>query len=332
MNYQSRRPRLGPPNLIEVLRKGFDSIANHLGVVLFPIALDVFLWLGPRLKVTLLVEEMLQVWREFYAGETLPNGEALQVGQQLWSAIGERLNLFIFLRSYPIGVFSLMAGVQPVRSPLSQPLVIQAGSLSMVVLSWIVCSLIGILAASIYFTLVAQAAVLRRIDIVDAIRSWARNTLHVLLLTVFWLSVIVMVGMPCSCLISFLTFGNLAAAQLAVLGMVALLIWLSFPLVFSPHGIFVYHEDVWVSIKQSIRLTRFAFPNTLLLIVVVFAIGEALDWIWRIPQETSWLMGIGIAGHGFVTSALLASTFIYYREARLWIDETQRGVETVSAS
>ncbi len=329
---QSEQVKLSPPSLLGSLRKGFDAIANHVFIILIPIALDTFLWLGPRLKVTRLVEGLLSTWNEFYSSGPTPNEEALRVGQLVWSALGERLNLFVFLRSYPVGVFSLMAGIQPVNSPLSEPIVIQASSLKTVLLAWLACSLVGILAASIYFTLVAQAAVQGGINWIDSLKSWLRHSLQVMLLTVFWFSLIAMVGLPCSCLISFLTFGNLAAAQFGILVLMGVLVWLLFPLVFSPHGIFVNRDDVLKSIKQSIQLTRFTFPNTLFFLLIIFAIGEAMDIIWRFPKETSWMMLIGIAGHGFINSALLATTFIYYRDATLWVNEMMRKLETVSAA
>ncbi len=332
MDVQSEPIKPEPPSLVGALRKGFDAVANHLFVVLFPIGLDVFLWLGPRLKVTRLVERILLSWNEFYSNSSFPNEDALNVGQQAWNIIGERLNLFIFLRSYPVGVFSLMAGVQPLRSPLGEQFVIQVNSFEAVLLAWFACSLVGILAASIYFALVAQAAVNESVNWIDSVKSWIRNSLQVLLLTIFWFSVIAMVGLPCSCLISFLTFGNLAAAQFGILVLIGVLVWLLLPLFFSPHGIFVNREDVWKAIKRSINLTRFTFPNTLFLVVIVFAIGEVMDIIWRFPEETSWLTLIGIAGHGFVTSALLATTFVYYRDAMLWMNAVLRRVETVSAS
>jgi len=332
MNNQSERGKLSPPSLLGSLRKGFDAIANHVYIILFPIALDTFLWLGPHLKITRLVEGLLSAWNEFYSSGPTPNEEALRVGQLVWSALGERLNVFVFLRSYPVGVFSLMAGIQPVNSPLGEPIVIQASSMMTVLLAWLACSLVGILAASIYFTLVAQAAVFGGINWVDSLKSWFRHSLQVMLLTVFWFSLIAMVGLPCSCLIAFLTFGNLAAAQFGILVMMGVLVWLLFPLVFSPHGIFLNRDDALKSIKQSIQLTRFTFPNTLFFLLVIFAIGEAMDIIWRFPKETSWMMLIGIAGHGFINSALLATTFIYYRDATLWVNEMMRKLETVSAA
>jgi hypothetical protein len=40
-----------PPNVIGSLRAGFDAVSSHVVLILLPLILDVFLWLGPRLSV-----------------------------------------------------------------------------------------------------------------------------------------------------------------------------------------------------------------------------------------------------------------------------------------
>ena len=40
-----------PPGLIASLMRGFNSVANHVLVILPPVLLDLFLWLGPHLRL-----------------------------------------------------------------------------------------------------------------------------------------------------------------------------------------------------------------------------------------------------------------------------------------
>jgi len=90
------------------------------------------------------------------------------------------------------------------------------------------------------------------------------------------------------------------------------------PLVFSPHGIFVNRRKVWSSVKDGMRLTRLTLPSTGLFFLVVLILSQGLDVLWKIPGEKSWLALIGIAGHAFVTTGLLAASFVYYRDADHW--------------
>jgi hypothetical protein len=44
-----------------------------------------------------------------------------------------------------------------------------------------------------------------------------------------------------------------------------------------------------------------------------------LDTLWRVPDEKSWLSLVGVAGHAFISTSLLAASFIYYRDTSRWV-------------
>ncbi|MGB9586154.1 MAG: hypothetical protein ACPL7A_01895, partial [Anaerolineales bacterium] len=60
MSDEQKINTLKPPNLINSLKEGFDAIANHVGLILFPLSLDLFLWLGPHWRISHLIDQMLQ--------------------------------------------------------------------------------------------------------------------------------------------------------------------------------------------------------------------------------------------------------------------------------
>ena len=101
-----------------------------------------------------------------------------------------------------------------------------------------------------------------------------------------------------------------------------ILVWLTIPLFFSPHGIFAKHRPMWISLIQAVRLSRITFSTTGLLILVIVVLSEGLNVLWNVPAENSWLMLVGIAGHAFITTGLLSATYIYYRDADLWLEQT----------
>jgi hypothetical protein len=51
----------------------------------------------------------------------------------------------------------------------------------------------------------------------------------------------------------------------------------------------------------------------------VLLIGIGLNFVWNIPSSESWMTLVGIAGHAFVTTSLLAASFIYYRDMQAWL-------------
>ena len=87
---------------------------------------------------------------------------------------------------------------------------------------------------------------------------------------------------------------------------------------------------MWVSVREGIRLTRLTVISTGLLFLVIVVLNEGLDVLWRVPAEASWLTAVGVAGHGFVTTALLAASFVYYRDADLWVQDVLQRIKPSS--
>ena len=64
---EARNPELPPrpPGAVNALVRGFNALTGNISVIFFPVALDVFLWLGPRLKMerifTSTFEQMLKL-------------------------------------------------------------------------------------------------------------------------------------------------------------------------------------------------------------------------------------------------------------------------------
>src|SRR5512143_532721 len=99
-----------PPGIMGALRTGFDTIAGNVSVILMPLALDLLLWLGPRLSPARLLntvfEGNLKVLTQTY-------GLKLDTLQSNWEASAPLLqsfNLLGFLRTFPVGISSLMSG------------------------------------------------------------------------------------------------------------------------------------------------------------------------------------------------------------------------------
>ena len=61
MNVQKIESLPPPPGVIGSLRAGFDAVSKHIGLILLPVALDIFLWLGPRLSVGGLVNPFFKL-------------------------------------------------------------------------------------------------------------------------------------------------------------------------------------------------------------------------------------------------------------------------------
>lgn len=69
--------------------------------------------------------------------------------------------------------------------------------------------------------------------------------------------------------------------------------------------------------------------------ILVILIGYGLDILWTSPGTENWMLLVGIFGHAFISSGLLAGSFVFYRDGLSWLsgkvhkNETQTGQDGI---
>ena len=203
---EANKAQAGPalPNLITAFRKGFDAVANHITLILLPLAMDLWIWLGLHLQIKGITNDVLQWITETAALDPNYQPGLLDANLEMLRAVQERLNVMIFLRTYPVGLPSLMAGRLPVESPLSATPFVDISSSGTVLVLWVLLSLVGLALGSLYFTLVAQAALDGALDLRKALSRWPGAALQSLFLALLVTAVLFAVSAPASCLLALL--------------------------------------------------------------------------------------------------------------------------------
>ena len=307
-----------PPGVIGSLRAGFDAIASNPSVILLPLILDLFLWLGPRLRVSQILvniyEEMSSLWE--LVGISPLNLETSQDNSVLLLEQLQNFNLLSVLRTFPIGIFSLMSGTMPSQTPLGAPSIFKIDS-EFAFLGWIVLlTLTGWLLGGMFFHWVS-------ITVIDPSqpgeRHFVKSILQSLLLSVLYFIMAIFFGTPALTMLVLILIAKPVLAQVMLLILALLSMWLIVPLFFSPHGIFMRRQNAFLSIYTSLRMARFTMPTSSLFVLSVLLIAFGLNYLWNIPSPDSWMTLVGIAGHAFVTTSLLAASFIYYRDMQVWL-------------
>ncbi len=305
-----------PPGLIASLASGFDAVATHILVIALPLGLDLFLWLGPHLRILQLAESMVN---QLQALSGVPLSQLINpvdaAGQQNWTNYLSRFNLFNLLQTIPVGVTGLMGGVQmPTSNPYGNAINVEAGSMFEAMGAWILLVLGGWLLGALYFHWVSS------VSLKLGHRSLLQSIKQTIFLSIIWVILFMVFGVPALMIFGvFLAINNqvLAAITPSVFGVIV--IWLVMPIFFSPHGIFTFQQDAFHSILNSLRLVRFTLPTTALFLLAYLLIGQGMDFLWHTPPENSWLALVGIAGHAFIATGLLAASFIYYRDINAWL-------------
>jgi hypothetical protein len=308
---ESTIPR--PPGLVATLAKGFDTIANNIAIIILPVLLDLFLWLGPKLRLKTLLAPLLDQMTAsaLPLAESLPDAASMQ---QLWDEFLTGFNLLGALRTFPLGVVSLMSSRLPSKSPLGQPASLEISSYTTLISGWMGLVLLGWLLGCVFYTWIARVTAT-----LEEKPSFTHNLMQSMWISLIWVGLALLVGTPLLLLLSIVLALSPAIAQGAMFVLMLIGVWLLMPVFFSPHGIFVYGNNAIASIMKSLKLIRFTLPSSGTFLLVCLLINEGLGYLWAVPPQDSWLNLVAIVGHGFVSTALIASTFIYYREVNIWL-------------
>lgn len=288
---------------------GFDLTTKHLWLLFIPVILDTFYWLGPRLRFQDLIEQLLQM---------LPlEGTTLELADQL-TAIAPQTNLFTTLSVQLIGVPALMVGVSPLKTPIN-PQIIEMASWSSWFGLFIIFSLVGLLMTAVFYTLIAfavskQTAEKNQMSAGQwgkrAISGWVR----LIGLVILFLFMAMILYVPLIIVGSLLLMISPVLGSAAALVGLFFVVWMVIALSMAPFGIILNGRPVLKAMVESTRMVLAHLPSVLYFLLAIFLIGATLDWILFAVENGTWLTLVNITGHAFVSTALVAAVFIFYRD------------------
>jgi hypothetical protein len=321
-----------PPGVIASLQAGFSIVSSRIALIFLPLLLNVLLWLGPRLSVGQWYEGFFNHSLMLLRQNGFPARELAQYAENAPLVIGyfERLNWLVWLRTLPIGVPALMLSLPeqiPVQTPFGLQTVIQLPSFMIMLGTCLLLTLAGWLGGGWYFRSVAGASLGEEELGISLIWTW----LQTILLSVVWFVGLVVIVFPILILIGLLLAIHPLLAQAAFFIILFFLFWLVVPLFFMPHGIFVRRQNAFLSILSSLRMSRFTLPNSSMFVLSVFLLSRGLSYLWLVPASESWLVLIGIAGHAFISTALLSASFVYYRNMNHWLQTVYERFQQMSS-
>ena len=310
-----------PPGIINSIKAGFDIVATHITAILLPLLLNLFLWLGPRLRMDALFNSMkanvLSIWK---SGGI--SADDIQRAMDLYEKTIPKINIFWIFHTIPIGISSLFLPQKISQTPLGDPAVLQVTAASL--LGWIFfLTLFGWVGGGMYFRSVAWLSMGNK-DVPPM--SVSHAIVQTILLSISWIVLFFLLGVPVFLVLAVVLQFSTTIANLMILFLSLASMWVIVPLFFWPHGVFIKQQNVITAILSSLQLMRFTLPTSSLFVLTVFLLSFGLNFLWTIPPENSWLTLVGIFGQSFVTTALLAASFVYYRDMSIWL---QNMIETL---
>jgi hypothetical protein len=309
-----------PPGVIGSLKAGFAAVSSHVILISVPLLVDLFLWLGPRLGVSKVLGPVYQIFfAQVRKGLSTPDEiKQLIAFQKLFIGWLEQFNLVSLasrLQTFPVGISSLMAKTMPVKTPmgmeignqLASPLSLTGYMLLLVLAGWVI--------GALYFRWVSGTT----LGGAQVYVSIPQAIFQTMLLSVLWFLFLALLSIPVTLFLTILSLINPTLASVGLFVLVLASFWLVVPFFFMPFGIFVRGQNAFRSIFSSFRMVRFTFPSSALFVFIIFILTTGLNYLWSVPSSDSWMTLIGITGHAFISTALLAASFVYYRDMNGWL-------------
>jgi hypothetical protein len=313
-----------PPGLIASLAAGFDTAASHASIILIPVLLDLYLWLGPHLRIEAVLKPFVAAF------QALPASPEATMTQEIMRQFAGEFNLFSVFRTLPVGIPSLLAGTMPLTNPFGTPVWVEFQNTMQVMGGWVVLTLTGWIGGGVYYNWISN--VTQPATDETSIRHTAHAVWQTIVLSLMWIIAGLTVAIPAALLLGTLALFSAGLAQFVMLIGLFFFLWMLPAIFFSAHGIFAYGQNAAASLMSSLRMMRFTLPASGLFILSAFLISQGLTLLWQVPPTSSWMTLVGIAGHAFISSALIASSFVYYRNVNSWLQQVMEKFKTQATS
>ena len=147
-----------------------------------------------------------------------------------------------------------------------------------------------------------------------------RVLFQAILFNIGFMILAVIIGTPIMLVLASLSTLGVSLMQVAFFAIAMVGSWFVVPVFFAPHGIFLRGQDVLRSIAASLKMARFTLPTSSMFVLTIFLMGQGLNYLWSVPSDDSWMLLVGVIGHAFITTSLLAASFIYYRDMNAWLE------------
>ncbi|MCA9996549.1 MAG: hypothetical protein KDE56_12410 [Anaerolineales bacterium] len=312
------------------LAAGFDLTTKNMWLLILPILLDCFYWLGPRLSFSALFESLMQLLLSEFQQEA-----ALQAfSSDLFTQI-PATNLFTSISLPFIGVPALML-TTPDKTPLVMS-IIEIQSLSSWVGLLMGLLMVGLFLSTVYFTLMGRVAMLRVAagvvtrgnvtavlpnDITDhtlwqfgdiAERIWHVWPRLLTLGLAFFLFLLILY-------IPSVIVGTILALLVGPLGFVTLFLvplvgmWVVIYLSFVPHGLTRNGRSLRRAIVESSMIVHNQLSTVLSLLLTVWLINATIDSLLLWAEDGTWFTLIAIIGHAFISTSTLMATYVFYQD------------------
>ncbi len=297
------------PGVWSALAAGFDLTAKHPWLLLLPILVDVFIWLGPRLRFQEIIEGIVA---------NLPaEVETMDIAAQLLE-IGPLTNLFTILSVPIVGVPALLSGLTPEKTPVAAQIVEIGSGIEMLGLIFLL-SVLGLFLTSLYYVMVSAVVSSEAGGTENhSAGSWllysGKSWLRLLGLALLFFVIALAIYIPISLIGALFFLLNAALGSMVLVLAPFILVWFVVYLSFAPPGITLNGRSTLQAVKESVQLVQANLAVVLTLLLIMLILGAVVDWLLILAENGTWFTLFNILIHAFVNTGLVTAFFVLYQD------------------
>lgn len=297
--------------IIDTISAGFRTLNRKLWLVVVPILLDLFLWLGPKLSIAPIVERTLMALEK---GMEMANGAGTETSLGMIESMGSLLretvsqtNLFSLLVWGSLGVPSI-ASLKPLEGQAN--VIFEIDTYWQLFAAQALLLTVGLLIAALFLTLLARALRKEKPALGEQLKRVLLNWLY-LGLVVIPLGGILILGGTIGML-----FGPLAILVILVD------LWLLIYVTFVPQAITLARVSPLRALISSFNVVRMNFWPTVGLLLLTNVLNAGLGLIWqRLLLNSTIGAAVAITASAYIGTALTLAFFIFYQDRLMRLHE-----------
>jgi hypothetical protein len=306
------RPAVG---VIEAISTGFDMVIRRPWLMVVPIVLDLFLWIGPRLLASSLYDRLTPNLNQLATGLDPNQLSALQDLRLMIQEFFTKFNLFSWLSVGLFGVPSVNAGIDATAKLVTgaMPQAVQVAGFGTYFLLLIGLSAIGLFIAGFFWAMLSGSLRGEAFNAARWLKQGAAVGIKLMMFGALLALGAVLLSVPIWLVMLMLSAVGIGLASLVPALLLMVIVWALFYCAFTAHGLALYQLPVQKAMRLSAVIGRTCFVPTLSLIGLSLAIYLGLGLIWDSFAVDSWLRVIAIAGHAFIATGLAMASLVYYQ-------------------
>jgi hypothetical protein len=318
-----------PLSVIDALASGFELILRNPWILILPVLLDLFLWLGPQISAKPLFEQAIPLVDQIASqiSPSLPADSVPDLQSNVDSLksdlrdAGDTVNLvgITALFGEIATSFPSISSIQPPTTDWARTMWFTVSDLLTLIALLIPLGLIGFLLTCLYLLPIARA-VRRETTPQTIIPQMIQTTIGALGLTIgmcIGLGTLIFPLMIGATLVGVI---NQGIGSFIILTGMLLMVWVSLYLTYALPAIFVSGSHPWQAVLNSVSIFRFDLWSAMGLVILAYLIRAGFSIVWQFFVDNTFGIVFVMIANALLGSSLIAATMFFYADRIKWLN------------